>query len=349
MFKFGHPLLLSLFILIPIIILLYFIAFYKKQKQLQQFGDLEILSQLMPEFSKNRPVFKLVILLLALSFFILGIAAPQFGSKMQQKKHKGVEIIIALDVSNSMMAQDIKPNRLERAKQAISQLVDQLKNDKIGLIVFAGEAFTQLPITNDYVSAKMFLSTISTKSVSVQGTAIGDAIRLASKSFTPVGNGTGDKAIIIITDGENHEDDPISEAKKAVENGIHVNTIGVGLAQGAPIPIGNGGLQNFMKDESGNVVVSKLDENLLQQIAAEGKGAYIRATNSQLGLNTIFKEINKMNKTTYEAVNYSEYDDQYQWPFAIAFILLLFELLILERKTKWSEKFNLFQIKKEQL
>lgn len=344
MFKFEHPILLSLFILIPVIIIFYLVSYYKRKRLLQQFGDIELISQLMPELSKTRPVLKLVLLMTALAFFILGIAGPQFGSKIQQNKRKGVEIIIALDVSNSMMAQDIQPNRLERAKQAISRLVDQLKNDKIGLIVFAGEAFTQLPITTDYVSAKMFLSTISTKIVPVQGTAIGEAIKLASRSFTP--DGQSDKAIIVITDGENHEDDAISAAKAAAEKGYHVHTIGVGLPNGAPIPDGSGSQTSFIKDESGNVVISKLDEDLLQKIAIIGKGAYIRATNNQLGLNTIFNEINKMNKSTYEAKIYSEYDDQFQWPIAIALLLLLADLLILERKAPWSEKFNLFQIKK---
>jgi Ca-activated chloride channel family protein len=273
------------------------------------------------------------------------LAGAEFGSKLQKSKRKGVEIIIALDVSNSMMAQDIQPCRLEKAKQAISKLVDKLGNDKIGLIVFAGEAYTQLPITTDYVSAKMFLSTISTKIVPVQGTAIGSAINLAVKSFTP--DSKADKAIVVITDGENHEDDAVAAAKVAWENHIHVHTIGVGLPQGAPIPIDEDGSQhNFIKDENGSVVISKLNEELLQEIASTGNGAYIRSTNADLGLNAIFKEINKMSKIEFETKIYSEYENQFQWLIGTAFLLLLLELIILERKTLWSAKLNLFQVKK---
>jgi Ca-activated chloride channel family protein len=299
----------------------------------------------MPERSTSRPVAKLILLLSALFFFIFGLSGPQFGTKLRETKRKGVEIIIALDVSNSMMAEDIQPNRLERAKQAISKLVDQLRNDKIGLIVFAGEAFTQLPITTDYVSAKMFLSNISTNIVPVPGTAIGAAINLAEKSFTP--EGKSDKAIIVITDGENHEDDAVGMATEARGKGIFVHTIGIGLPQGAPIPTESGNNQkNYLKDNEGNVVISKLNEVLLQQIATAGNGIYIRATNTQIGLNTIFDEISKMNKTEYKAKRYAEYEDQFQWPFGIAILLLVIELLVLERRTKLFHKFHLFQVKK---
>jgi Ca-activated chloride channel family protein len=285
-----------------------------------------------------------VILLVALAFFILGVAGPQFGTKLQETKRKGVEIVIVLDVSNSMLAGDLQPNRLERAKQAISSLVDRLRNDKIGLIVFAGEAFVQLPITTDYVSAKMFLSTISPKIVPVQGTAIGAAINLAAKSFSP-DNKSG-KAIIVISDGENHEDDVVGAASAASKNGINVDAVGVGLPEGAPIPLdANSGQRNFLKDENGNVVISKLDEALLQKVATAGNGTYIRATNADAGLNTILDEINKMTKEEYKAKVYSDYEDQYQWPMGLALLLLLMELIIFERKTKWSGKLHLFQIK----
>lgn len=345
MFQFDHSELLFLLSVIPLIVLFYWFSNKRRKKLLQDFGDLEIIEQLMPDRSKSRPVVKLILLLSALFFFILGLAGPQFGTKLRETKRKGVEIIIALDVSNSMLAEDIQPSRLERAKQSISKLVDQLRNDKIGLIVFAGEAYTQLPITTDYVSAKMFLSNITPNIVPVPGTAIGSAINLAIKSFTP--DGKSDKAIIIITDGENHEDDAVDVATSAREKSIFVHTIGIGLPNGAPIPIESGNNQKtYLKDNEGNIVISKLNEVLLQQIATAGSGIYIRATNTQIGLNTIFDEISKMNKTEYKAKRYSEYEDQFQWPIGIAILLLIIEMLVLERRTKLFHKFNLFQVKK---
>jgi Ca-activated chloride channel family protein len=320
------------------------LANYRKKKLLNQYGDSALIADLMPMHSKSRPVLKFVIFIVAFIMFTIGLAGPQFGTKLQETKRKGVEIIIALDVSNSMMAEDIKPNRLERAKQAISQLVDKLKDDKIGLIVFAGDAVTQLPITSDYISAKMFLSSISPNIIPVQGTAIGKAINLGSVSFTP--DAKSDKAIIMITDGENHEDDAVQAATAAVEKGIHVYAIGIGLPEGAPIPKSNvGGQLNYWKDTDGSVVISRLDETLLNQVAAAGEGVYIRANNSQIGLNTIFEQIKKLKKGEYQAKVYSEYKDQFQWPIGCALVLLLFEVLILERKTKWSARLNLFQVK----
>ncbi|MDP4210914.1 MAG: VWA domain-containing protein [Bacteroidota bacterium] len=342
MFQFAHPIFLYLLAVIPIILIFHSISAKRRKKLLADFGDTEIIRELMPEKSRTRPFFKLVLLLFAWAFFVFGIAGPQIGSKLRENKQKGIELIIALDVSNSMLAQDIQPSRLERAKQAISTLVGKMENDRLGLIVFAGQAFTQLPITNDYISAKMFLSNISTNSVPVPGTAIGAAINLASKSFSP--NLKGDRAIIVITDGENHEDDAVEAAKAAREKGIFVHTIGVGLPQGAPVPV-EAGSQNYIKDASG-VVISKLDEDMLQKIAAAGDGNYVRATNTQLGLNSIFESIKKMNQSEYSAKNYSDYEDQYQWPMAVAFLFLLIEAVIMERRTKWSRRLKLFQVKK---
>jgi Ca-activated chloride channel family protein len=341
MFQFAHPEALYLFIIIPLIVFLFSLSNRRKKRLLDEFGDKEIVEGLMLEHSSSRPVLKLVILLVSLSFFIMGLAGPEFGSKMQSKKRKGVEIMIALDVSNSMLAEDIQPNRLERAKQAITRLVDEMDNDRLGLVVFSGQAFTQLPITNDYVSAKMFLSGISTNVVPVPGTAIGAAINLAARSFSP--DAKGDKAIILITDGENHEDNAVDAAKAARDKGIYVHAIGIGSPQGAPIPIG--GSQNYLKDADGSVVVSKLDELTLQQIASAGDGVYIRANNAQLGLSKVFEEIKKMNKSELQTKVYSEYENQFQWPMGIALVLLVLELLILERKTKLSDKFRLFQVK----
>lgn len=341
MFQFANPKLLYLLAIIPVVILLFALNAQRKRRLLREFGDQSIVQELMPEYSRNRPVIKLIFLLIAIAFFILGIAGPEFGTKLQQKKHRGVEIIIALDVSNSMLAEDIQPNRLERAKQAISKMVDNLENDRIGLIVFAGEAYTQLPITSDYISAKMFLQNINTNSVPVQGTAIGAAINLAARSFTA--DFKGDKAIILITDGENHDDDALGAAKAAADKGIIVHTIGVGLPQGAPIPVSGSGQKNYLKDNQGNVVISKLDEGMLNQISTSGNGMYVRASNTQVGLNTVFDKIKKMSKAEYESKVYSEYENQFQWPIGFALVFLIIELLILERKTRFTKNYHLFK------
>ena len=276
----------------------------------------------------------------ALASIIIGISRPQFGSKLKTEKRKGIELIIALDVSNSMMAEDIQPNRLERSKRAISQLVDKLSNDKIGLIVFAGEAYTQLPITADYVSAKLFLNSVGPQMVPTQGTAIGAAIELAQKSFNP--QFAGSKAIIVITDGENHEDDAVGAAKAADEQGIVVYTIGMGLPQGGPIPDFENGSRNYRKDKQGNIVVTKLDEVMLQQIAEAGKGAYVRANNAQVGLNTLFDEVNKMEKSELETQVYADYDDKFQYFIGLGLFLILLDFMMLERKNKYLKNFKLF-------
>lgn len=294
----------------------------------------------MPFSSHRRPITKFVILMLALVFFIVGLARPQFGAKLRTEKREGFELMIALDVSNSMMAEDIQPNRLERAKRAISRMIDKLKDDKIGLIVFAGDAYTQLPITSDYSSAKLFLNSVNTQIVPKQGTAIGAAIDLAHHSFTP--NGEANKAIIVITDGENHEDDAIGAAKSALDDGIFVHTIGMGLASGAPIPILKNGRSDYMKDNDGNVVITKLDEPMLEEISAAGGGVYVRANNAQVGLNTLFDEINKMQKEEMETRTYSEYNDQFQYFFALGLFLLLLDFIILERRNKYLMKIKMF-------
>jgi len=342
MFRFGNINNLYFLIAIPVLLILLIFIIYRKRKDLNRFGDREIITQLMPEASSGRPVIKYVIQILAVIALIIGIARPQFGSKLREVKREGVEIIIALDVSNSMLAEDIQPNRLERAKQAIAKLVDQMVNDKIGLIVFAGNAYIQMPITTDYVSAKMFLSTISPEIVPVQGTAIGSAIELGTKSFTPMAESS--KALIVITDGENHEDDAVQAAQLAAEKDIKVHTIGIGLPEGAPIPVTNPSEQKtYLKDRDGNIVVSKLNERMLQQIADAGNGVYIRSTDTRLGLNTVFDEINKMEKQEMDVRIYSDYDERFQYAFGLALILLLADLFILERKNRWLSRIKLFE------
>ena len=344
MFRFAHPEILYVLFVIPVILIVYWIAKQTKKRHLKRFGDPEILRSLMPDVSNFRPGLKFILLLLAFAMVLLALAGPQFGTKLQNVKRKGVELIIALDVSNSMLAEDIKPNRLERAKLAIEKLTDRLHNDKIGLIVFAGASYIQIPITSDYSAARLFLSSVNTQIVPRQGTAIGSAIDQAMNSFDPKSD--LQKSIIIITDGENHDDDAIAEAKKAADKGIIVNTLGMGLPQGAPIPMpGKYGAKTYRKDKNGNIVISKLDENTLKKIAAAGNGIYVRANNTETGLNRLFDEINKMTRKEYESKTYSEYDEKFQYPLAIALFLLVIEVLILERRNKWLSKFNVFKIK----
>jgi Ca-activated chloride channel family protein len=339
-FRFAHIDYLWGLLIIPFLTLIFIWSRYTRKRALRRFGNEQVITELMPFVSKNRPVFKFLLLMVALGLFIAGAARPQFGSKLKKIKREGIEMIIALDVSNSMMAEDIQPNRLERAKRAISRLVDRLKDDKIGLIVFAGEAYIQLPLTGDYNSAKLFLEAVSTQVVPRQGTAIGSAINMAVRSFSP--DADASKAIVIITDGENHEDDPVSAAREAVKNGIVVHTIGMGLPQGSPIPVMRDGQTDYMRDREGNVVVTKLDEVMLEKIAAAGKGIYIRANNAQIGLNALFDEINKMNKQEMETVVFSEYEDQFQYFFGAGLLLLLLEFIILERKNRYLMKVKLF-------
>ncbi len=343
MFRFENSGYLWGMLIIPILTVFYIWSRIARKRALRRFGNEEILKFLMPFASRFRPMLKFSVLMLALAFIIAGIAGPQYGSKLKKVKREGIELIIALDVSNSMLAEDIQPNRLDRSKLAISRLVDKLKDDKIGLIVFAGDAYTQLPITSDYNSAKLFLNSVNTQIVPKQGTAIGAAIALAMRSFSP--SSKANKAIIVITDGENHEDDAVSVAKSAVENGIVVHTIGMGLPQGSPIPVLRNGAKEYLKDNQGNVVITKLDETMLEQIATAGDGVYVRANNAQVGLNTLFDEINKLEKTEMESLVYSDYEDQFQYFFAIGLFLILLEFVILERKNKFLKNIKLFAVK----
>jgi len=299
--------------------------------------------QLMPDVSKYRPDVKFSIVLVAIALFSILLARPQFGSKLETVTRSGVEVIIALDISNSMLAEDVRPSRLEKAKHLIGRLVDQLKDDKVGLIVFAGDAFTQIPITNDYISAKMFLQSIDPTLLSKQGTAIGSAIELATRSFTSkeeVG-----RAIILITDGENHEGGVDQAIKKAREKGIQIHALGVGSPEGAPIPIR--GSNDYMKDREGNVVVTRMNEEMCQQVAQQGNGIYVRVDNTNTAQRAISKEIDKMAKADIETEVFTEYNEQFQVIAWIIFIFLLIELLILERKNPLLKNIRLFTPKNE--
>lgn len=329
---------LWLLLLVPLFPIVYAVFRRLRKKRISSFGDPALVEKLMPSYSSARGWWKVVLFSIGFAFFAVGMARPLIGAKLKEHETKGAEVVIALDVSNSMLAQDYSPNRLERAKLAISRIVDKLRDDRIGLIVFAGSSYVQLPITTDYVSAKMFLSSISTESVPIQGTALADAINTAARSFSAQSEKS--RAIIVITDGENHEDDPVKAAKQAAEAGIRVFAIGVGSPEGKPIPLKDGGL---MKDRDGNIVVTHLDENVLKEIASAGKGAYVRAGNSEFGLNPIIDNIRKMDAEKFSSVVFEEYDEQFMYFFGIALFFFTLVCLVGERKTK----FNLFGTKKQ--
>ena len=338
MFRFAHPDFLYLLFLLPVLVAFYIYARVVRKRAIKRYGNPVLLAELMPEVSTKRQHLKFWLLLGAIAMVIFVIAGPQFGSKLETVKRQGVEIMVCLDVSNSMLAEDVQPNRLAKAKQMLSRLTDDFTNDKLGLIVFAGDAFTQLPITSDYVSAKMFLSSINPSMVSTQGTAIGAAINLAMRSFTP--SETSDKAIILITDGENHEDNAVEAAAAAAEKGIHVNIIGMGDPKGSPIPIDEN--SNYMKDREGNVVITKLNEQMCQEIAAAGHGIYARADNTNSALRALQKEIEKMNKSELDSKVYSEYDERFQTFAWMALILLIADFMTLDRKNRIFRKVKLF-------
>ena len=328
MINFANSQYLLLLLLIPVFIILQVVVLRLRRNRIRKFGDEKLVDLIMPSYSKAKTWLRLAFFLAGFFFFVIGLSRPQIGAALKEHQTKGAEIMIVLDVSNSMLAEDYSPNRLERAKLAISRLVDKLREDRIGLIVFAGNSFVQLPVTTDYVSAKMFLNSISTESVPIQGTAIGEAMNTAIRSFSAQSEKS--RAIIVITDGENHEDDPVAAAKQAAEMGIRVFTIGVGSPEGKPIPL-NGEL---IKDKDGNIVVTRLDENVLKEMAAEGNGVYVRAGNSEFGLNPVIDEIRKMEDEKYSSLVFAEWDEQFMYFFAIALLFFLIEMLVGDRRAR---------------
>ena len=321
---------LLLILLIPLIFIAYWLMRRLRRKRIARFGDPELVARLTPEVPRRKGWAKLTLLSIALLFFCIGMSRPQIGATLKERQIKGAEIMVVLDVSNSMLAEDYSPNRLERAKLAISKLVDELQGDRIGLIIFAGESFVQLPITSDYVSAKIFLNSITTESVPVQGTALGEAIRTAIRGFTSESEHS--RAIILITDGENHEDDPVAAARDAVDMGARVFCIGVGSPEGKPIPM-DGGL---LKDKDGNIVVTRLDEQTLRDIASAGQGLYVRAGNTEFGLNPVIDEIRTLQDKEFQSVVFEEFDEQYMYFFAIALVFLLLEFFMSDTRNRKS-------------
>lgn len=338
MFRFENPAFLYLLIIIPVIIVIRLLEMRKRKLKLKKFGDLSLLKQLMPDVSSSRKSLKFWLMIAALALLIVMLARPQMGTKISQEKRKGIEVIISLDISNSMRAEDVVPSRLDKSKMLVENMVDNFTNDKVGLVVFAGDAFIQLPITSDYVSAKMFLQNTDPSLIATQGTDLAGAIELSSKSFTQqdkVG-----RAILIITDGEDHEGGAIEAAEKARKNGIRVFVLGVGSTKGSPMPDGNGG---YMKDNSGQEVISALNEEMCKQVAQAGGGAYIHVDNTSLAQRQLNDELTKLQKGDISSVVYSEYDEQFQAVGILVLILLIIEMLILERKNPFFKKIKLFK------
>ena len=340
MFRFADIEMLWWLLTIPVFVVAYVLITRHKRRQLSEFGDPELMAQLMPDASKSRPIVKFALLMGALSLLIIAAARPQYGQQEKTVKRQGIEVMVALDISNSMLAEDVAPNRLDRAKQMLSKMIDNMVDDKVGLVVFAGEAFTQLPITCDYVSAKMFLNTISPKLIPTQGTAIGAALQTAIRSFGSQESDAG-RAIILITDGENHEDDAIAAAKQAQELGIQVFVIGIGKPEGSPIPVP--GTNDYIKDRSGQVVVSRLNEEMCQEIAQAGKGAYVRCDNTNTAMRALQQELDRIATTDLETTVYADYNEQYQSFVLIALLLLVIDFFILMRQNHRLSRMDLFK------
>ena len=340
-FRFANPHVLWLLVVVLLLVLLYQWGRYMSKKSLARFGDVNLLCALTDGVSKQKPRMKFVLQVVALVCLIVAGARPQFGSKLQNVKKEGIEVMVCLDISNSMLAEDIAPNRLEKSKRMLSRLLDQMENNQVGLVVFAGDAVVQLPITNDYVSAKMFLESISPENISVQGTAIGAAINLAVRSFTP--REESSKAIILITDAENHEDDASGAAAAAFEKVIPTHVIGVGSTQGTVIPDGSGRKNSPRKDSTGNPITTRLDEAIARQVAESGHGIYAHADNSNSAINAVIESLNQMQTTELESHVYAEYDDQFIWFVLLAFICMAIDIVLVDRANPMFSKIKLFE------
>ena len=346
MIHFEHPQLLWFLLLIPAGVALWIWLQYRNKKRLEQFADSSMFGRLIPDASRWRPATKFGLIMLAAASLIIAIANPQEGSKMVKGERLGSDISICLDISNSMMAEDIQPNRLERSKRIVTNLINELGSDRISLVVFAGSSYVQMPLTNDYSAVKLFLDQIDCSLISAQGTAIGDAINKAMETF---GYGDPDRewvknqgrAIIVISDGENFEDDAEAAARSAAGEGVRICTIGMGLPEGTPIPEYRGGIKSYKRDREGNTVTTKLDEATLTSIAHAGKGVYVRATSINSGVQEIVHLIENLEKENYGEAMFSEYESRYQYPLGAALICLIAELLIFERRNK---KINLDKI-----
>ncbi|MEM9647101.1 MAG: VWA domain-containing protein [Bacteroidota bacterium] len=328
--------------ILPVMVVAFFFLQVWKKRTQNQFADSRLLRRLAPNRSNFKSALKLIFLLLGLSFLILGLVNPKIGTKLETVKREGVDIVFAVDVSKSMLAEDIAPNRLEKAKRLVSEIINQLASDRIGIIAYAGQAYPQLPITTDYGAAKMFLQSMNTDMLSSQGTAINAAIDLASTYYND--SEQTNRILFIVSDGEDHsERSTIDAVDNAIQNGIRIFTIGVGKPKGAPIPIKrNGVVQGLKKDNKGEVVITKLNEMVLSEIASEGNGEYIDGSNTENAVEYIKEQLNQMDKKEFEAKQFAEYKDQFQWFLGIGLLFLFLDIFLLDRKTKWLKKLNLF-------
>lgn len=341
MFRFAHPHYLWLLLLIPTLALLFVWAAYRRRRRLERFGTLSLVEELMPAVSQGRIVLKFILFELALMCLIFAAARPQFGSKLLEEKAEGIEMMLVVDVSNSMLAEDFAPNRLERTKYAIGKLFEGMKQDRVGLVVFAGEPKVQLPITSDYRMAKAFAQKIDPSLVTVQGTAVGKALEQALLSFSSdtADEGAHSRVIVLITDGENHEDDALAVAERAAQMGVSIYTIGIGTPEGAPISIGG----DFIRDEKGEMVVSKLNEEMLRKIADITDGLYVRSSLKSIGLDEIVERIEEMEKSELSTIRFEEFDEQYRWLVILAVVLLLFEFVLLDKRNPLLAHLNIFR------
>ena len=336
MFRFANPYILYLLLIIPAAIVLFIFAQMRRRRRLERFASSSLLAQLTPSASPARLRTKFVLYSLALVFLILAAARPQVGSKLREEHQKGIEMMLVVDVSNSMLAEDFEPNRLDRTKFAIDRVVESMKQDRIGVVAFAGEAQVQLPITSDYRMARAFARKLSPQLVRTQGTDLGAAIKLASMSFSSQSEGS--RVMMLITDGENHESDALEAAQAAAEKGIAIYTIGIGTPEGAPVMIGG----EYLTDENGDMVVSKLDEKMLQEIASTTGGAYVRATKQSIGLKEIVDRLKELDESDLATTRFEAFDEQFQYPLVVALLLLLIEWLILDRRNPLLARFNIF-------
>ena len=337
MFRFANPHLLWLLLLVPVMVIVFAILLRLRRRNLSRFGNIEVVKTLLRDVSLWRVRTKFILFVLAFMALVFAAARPQFGAKLREEKCEGVEMMFVVDVSNSMLAEDFSPNRLDRTRYAIDKLFASLNQDRVGVVVFAGEAKVQLPITTDYRMARNFAKRLSTSLVDVQGTDVSDAIDLASLSFSQREGAS--RVMILITDGEAHDAGALAAAERAAERGIRIFAIGIGSPQGAPIKIGG----EFIKDEKGEMVVSRLNEELLQSIVEKGNGAYIRATNAEFGLSEIVSEIEKMEKSELSTLRFDEYNEQFYWILWVVLGLLLVEGLLLDRRNPRLRRFNIFE------
>lgn len=344
MFRFAYPFFLWGLTVIPVMALLFALRMSWKRKAIRRFGNPELVAALMPDRSNGKIRLKFYLTCVAYLLLIIGLANPQIGSRYEEVKRQGIDLIIALDVSNSMLAEDIRPNRLERAKQAISRLLEKLRDDRIGIVIFAGDAYLQLPFTSDYAAAKMFLANVSNESVLAQGTAIGAAIETSVRALPHASSRS--RAIIIISDGENHEDDAVSEAQRARSAGIVVHTLGIGSPGGSPVPETYNGQRNgFKKDASGSTVISRMNPAMLQEVASAGGGKFVQASNNDIGLEELFNQINSMQKTDFGSKVFTDYADRFMYFLAASLVILLVDFFVNERRSALSKRINLFETK----